>query len=109
SNQTRLTFNPNDDDNPRWSPDGTIIAFRSVRNLEYDIYSINADGSNEQNLSNTNLNTFYAPSWCPDGIRLAGSFDWNDIYILDINKTEFRRVSDSPGRDQNPEWSPNKQ
>src|SRR5262249_41792253 len=43
--RTRLTFDPADDLNPVWSPDGTRIAFTSIRKGERDIYVMPADGS----------------------------------------------------------------
>jgi eukaryotic-like serine/threonine-protein kinase len=44
---TRLTFDPADDINPVWSPDGKWIIFTSVQNGNRSIYRKLADGSNE--------------------------------------------------------------
>ena len=35
-----------------WSPDGKKIAFRSNRDGNYEIYVMNADGSEQTNLTN---------------------------------------------------------
>jgi eukaryotic-like serine/threonine-protein kinase len=48
--RTRLTFDPADDLNPVWSPDGTRIAFTSDRKGERDIYQKTADGSGQEEL-----------------------------------------------------------
>ena len=51
----QLTYNPDNHQNPRWSPDGTKIAFvRNVKpsTIQYAIFMMNADGSEEQNISN---------------------------------------------------------
>jgi eukaryotic-like serine/threonine-protein kinase len=48
--KSRLTFDPADDLNPVWSPDGTRIAFTSNRKGERDIYVKPADGSGEEQL-----------------------------------------------------------
>jgi len=46
----QLTDNPYWDLYPAWSPDGTRIAFLSLRQANLDIYVMNSDGSNVQRL-----------------------------------------------------------
>jgi serine/threonine protein kinase len=48
--RTRLTFDPSEDLNPVWSPDGTRIAFSSDRRGPRDIYQKRADGSGPEEL-----------------------------------------------------------
>src|SRR5689334_10585394 len=50
--RTQLTEDPAEDFDPVWSPDGTQIAFRSHRDGNEEVYLMNADGSNQRNLSN---------------------------------------------------------
>jgi Tol biopolymer transport system component len=57
---------------PRWSPDGTHIAFASDRDGGYQIYTVRADGSELQRMPATGLNAVYS-AWSPDGKRLAVS------------------------------------
>ncbi len=51
-NPVKLTNNIADDDDPVWSPDGTMIAFTSDRDGNEEIYIMNADGSGQRNLTN---------------------------------------------------------
>ena len=57
----RLTFtrgfigNPNEigvDGNPTWSPDGRKLVFNSNRDGDFEVYVMNADGSEQTNLTN---------------------------------------------------------
>jgi Tol biopolymer transport system component/tRNA A-37 threonylcarbamoyl transferase component Bud32 len=48
--RTRLTFDPADELNPVWSPDGTRIAFSSNRRGERDVYQKLADGLGQDEL-----------------------------------------------------------
>ena len=67
---------------PRWSPDGTRIAFyRAVDPSEYfqerpctaRMWVIDADGTDERRLEDLADMCDAPPSWSPDGTRLSGS------------------------------------
>jgi Tol biopolymer transport system component len=68
TNLRQLTTNSSFDGGPRWSPDGTRLAFNSDRHLEgqYEVYSMNVDGSNIKRLTfSTAPNTAINPVWKP--------------------------------------------
>ena len=54
------------DEQPRWSPDGRRIAFKSTRGGSYNLYVMDADGSNVRRLTSHAAND-HDPSWLPDG------------------------------------------
>jgi Tol biopolymer transport system component len=54
------------DEQPRWSPDGRRIAFKSTRGGSYNLYLMDADGSNVRRLTDHAGND-HDPSWLPDG------------------------------------------
>ncbi|HEY3209115.1 MAG TPA: hypothetical protein VGL18_04890 [Actinomycetota bacterium] len=47
----RLTTRPGVDTYPTWSPDGSKIAFASPRGGNYDIFVMNADGTDQRPLT----------------------------------------------------------
>ncbi len=66
----KITDDAPKDRGAKWSPDGKRIAFYSDRNGRYEIWSIDAQGSNLQQMTKTTGDTFNYPSWSPDGKRL---------------------------------------
>ena len=122
-NQQNLTNDPNDDWSPSWSPDGERIVFSSNRDgnrdgnrNNYEIYVMDADGNNQQRLTD---NDFYdsAPSWSPDGKRIVftsrrdghfiGDFGLSsEIYVMDADGKNTRRLTNNRKRDSSPSWSP---
>ncbi len=69
SRLTRLTnvpgwwnSDPRWDTEPRWSPDGRHLAFSSWRDENWDIYVMNADGSDQTRLTNA-LGRDSDPRW----------------------------------------------
>ena len=120
SNLTRLTKDGGEE--PCWSPDGKKIAF--VR--KGAIYIMNADGSNvtkflefpiysEITLPNgTRINIRILggaekPAWSPDGKKIAFSSnagDSCDIYVVDADGSNLTRLTDYPGKELFPTWSP---
>ena len=51
TDRVRLTDHPAEDFDPVWSPDGTMIAFRSHRDGNEEIYVMAADGSGQRNVT----------------------------------------------------------
>src|SRR5262249_42467580 len=67
---------------PRWSPDGTRIAFYSNRGGKSDIWTIRADGSQLEPAAILGPGRpAYHPVWSPDGTRIACDIDQNEALI----------------------------
>jgi Tol biopolymer transport system component len=99
---------PDQGEQPTWSPDGIHIAFTSRRNGNNDIWMMNADGSNLVNLTN-NAGEDSQPTWAPDGNRIAfvSNRDGNDeIYIMNRDGSSQTNVSHNVASDAHPTWSP---
>jgi len=81
---SRLTFDPGEDRNPVWTPDGQRIAFTSARAVQatQNLYWQRADGTGEAERLTESKNTQYPTSWHPSGKFLA--FDEINPQSFDI-------------------------
>ena len=107
SNQQQLTFNDIDDMFPVWSPEGAQITFDSDRDGDFEIYVMDADGSNEQLTFNSSVDEY--PAWSPDGAQIA--FDSNrdgdhEIYVMDADGSNQQQLTFNDSDDGFPAWSP---
>jgi len=112
SGLTQLASNCFRNEKPRWSPDGTKLAFMSnCDGNGTQIYSANADGSNRVRLTNNPPFNDDSPAWSPDGRTIAfvstrdsGQFH---IYLMNADGTNQRRLTNSSGvGETDPDWSP---
>jgi TolB protein len=106
---------------PAWAPDGQRIVFSSgPTNPSYipqpfNLEIINADGTGrvvllEDGMANT------SPSWSPDGrsivfVRSGAASDWvppgeGELFVINVDGTGLRRVTDVPGDASAPHWNP---
>jgi eukaryotic-like serine/threonine-protein kinase len=103
SSRTQLTYAPMQAHSPRWSPDGTQIAFMaSVPGKPWKIFVVPAEGGTPRELT-AGDHSQGDPTWMPkgDSIVFAG-VPWLDyaaasgpnIHMVDLNTSQ---ISDVPG------------
>lgn len=96
------------EDTPAWSPDGTQIAFSSVRDGHWDLFLTDAEGSELTQLTDTECDELH-PSRSPDGHRLVFQANprrqW-DLYLINVDGTGMTRLTTDAANDCNPSWRP---
>ena len=70
-NLTRLTTADGPDQFPAWSPDGSKLVFESTRTGTKQVWLMNTDGSDQQQLTLDAAPKDQLPDWSPDGTRIA--------------------------------------
>jgi formylglycine-generating enzyme required for sulfatase activity len=106
--QQRLTSQVAGNRFPDWSPDGSQIAFSSMRDGNSEIYVMDADGSNQQRLTFNDAED-WDPAWSPDGTQIAfrSRRDGNwEIYAMNADGSNQRRLTNTSADDHYPAWWP---
>ena len=87
------------------------IAFCSSRDGNWEIYVMNADGSDQTRLTE-NPGHDWEPAWSPDGTRIAFHSQrppgkrGGSIYVMDSDGSHQTRLTHDPALDSTPTWSP---
>lgn len=87
---------------PRYSPDGTRIAYMRASILEptclwnWDVWVMNADGTNQQPVSEGITGDLY-PTWTPDGTEIVytdcRSLGFGDLYAVNPDTGRERQIN----------------
>ena len=93
---------------PRWSPDGSRIAFISDKSGEDEVWVIAQDGTGQPEQLTTGGKAFrYAAEWAPDGKRIAFGDKDGKVYILTLADKKLTEIADSKrGQIRDYAWSP---
>ncbi len=96
---------------PRWTPDGTSIAFRSTRGGMDGIFWKRADASGNAELLYDGEGNAFPMSWLPEGdalifIENRGEGSLLDIGLLTLRDTTVRWLVESPFWDRQPQVTP---
>jgi Tol biopolymer transport system component len=96
---------------PRFSPDGKRIAFISDRSGTFEIWVVDADGSQPKQLTHVNGAWLNSLSWSPDGKTIA--FDARPrghaaIYSIPVNGGDMTILDDTAVEQRMPGWASNR-
>jgi len=108
-----VSNDPWETSNPRWSPDGSFVAYdmRSEETIgidKVDVYIVPASGGDPVNVTDDNA---WSPggAWSPDSSRFVfvRNVDGDDdIYVSDGDGTDPVQLTNNTANDRDPTWSP---
>jgi len=87
SQMRRVTEDPARDRLPRWSPDGSELAFMSSRSGRFEIWTVHPDGSGLKQVTDASpRGGVMYPAWSPDGRRMSYNLPDEMGYIIEMGK-----------------------
>jgi hypothetical protein len=99
-----------------WSPSGNTIVFHSGSQLlsPFNIYTMNADGSNMTQLTFEDWRINWNPNWSPDGSQIVFSSDRAgsasgervNIFVMNADGSGITQLTFGEVHDHRPAWSP---
>ncbi|MBI4187080.1 MAG: PD40 domain-containing protein [Chloroflexi bacterium] len=84
------------------------IAFSSDRDGNFEIYVMDADGTNLRRLTNNSVRD-YDPAWSPDATKIAFDRYWpgdGEIHVMNADGTNEIQLTHNTVLDYLPAWSP---
>jgi Tol biopolymer transport system component len=107
---TRLTFSPDEDAYPIWTPDGSRVVYASSRSGALNIYLRAADGNGGEARLTTSVNAQAPCDWSPDGRTLYYAEDdpetRGDLWAVDVPAGRPRALLRSPANEREARISP---
>lgn len=100
TNLTRLTFNNNFIIHPTWSPDGTRILYAYADGPDSNLFIMDTDGTNVEQLTNFTGSGVWSPAMSPDGdwVVFVSNFENPDtslfeVYIMEADGSNISAVT----------------
>jgi len=91
-----------------WSPDGAQMTYTARDGDTYEVFVMNADGTEPHAVTNRSSHVYDAV-WSPDGRQIIYTNDdgaQQDIYIVNVETGVKRRMTDTSVSEAHPAWSP---
>jgi TolB protein len=103
----RLTRHPGIDTEPSWSPTGRDIAFISDRLGVPHLFVMDTEGGNVRQLTFAGFHT--QPRWSPKGDTIVYTMRQgaHDLWAINPDGSNARRLTSGPGDNQGATWAPN--
>jgi Tol biopolymer transport system component len=115
SDLTRLTSGVGNNVYPAFSPNRHKIVFTSNRTGTSQVWLMNADGSNQRQLTFDSQPKDQVPDWSPNGSKIAYLADthgiadmgnsWGDIWVMNANGSHQHQITHD-ATDYGTAWSP---
>lgn len=110
ANMRRVTVSRSLNTTPHWAPDARAIAYTSWRRGFQDVFVSHVyEGRLESPAGGSPDVHNWLPAWSPDGRQLAFTSNRHgnpELYIMDADGANVRRLTNHPGIDTTPTWSP---
>ena len=113
ANEQRITNSRDLNVNPSWANDGNAIAYSAYRRgLPPEILVSFIRTGVLQNITKGGVRDgAYLPAFSPDGKRIAFAAtaegaNAQDIFVMNVDGTNRRRITTHPDADTTPQWSP---
>jgi Tol biopolymer transport system component len=92
--------NGGSDFSPSWSPDGSHLAFAAIRNEDWGIFVVNADGTGEHQIVGGSGGPYITdPAWSPDGSVIAyvrGTDHDNALFVMNADGSGSTELASAP-------------
>ena len=109
-NVSRLVSDPAEQGNIAWAPDGSRLAFYSLRQERWQLDIVDVDGSGLTTIAD-GLVTGHdpiPPVWSPDGSRLAFESEHEgdmEVYVVNADGAGLTNLTRNGAHDSGPSWS----
>ncbi len=105
----QLTFE-GENNFPAWSKDGSQIIYSSNRSGSFELWQMDAEGSNQRQLTLGTPGGNFVPAWSHDGTRIAFASVRNnvghpEVWVMNADGSEQNRLTETPRESSGPTWS----